>query len=430
MHDPEEQAMRNAFLAGIRAAPGISAESSTTYILKQYLAGKPGFDGLFEALHARQTADYTGSLPGKEARDRSTTYDTLHPELKRIAAEPSSTAGSAYVERVRELESEYKKSARLMPVLQELAIAQKNQLGPLVSFASKYDGAYRDAAPNAPLLDRIFTLLAWHTPLFSDDSKGVNDQRGLRRSIGLALLAEANQLAGLANPLDPQQPLRNLLPAKARDFGTLSQENYALPPEAEIDTRRAVRSGIITAMPGAILSGEESDGRLLERHLIAAFAPWGAGNIVAGHLVAGSLGGGNVDSNLAPLLGTFNTGDHGMRAPETAAATKLRAGEVIYYETTVTYGPILAPDGWEYQLPVTVTVVLRPLELKEGGNRTEIDDYTVAKDSRTWVLPHAWPTGQTQPSAPQGESSDRKGKGKRPQGGSGGSARGGKRTKT
>ncbi|WP_034299445.1 hypothetical protein, partial [Herbaspirillum sp. RV1423] len=140
-------------------------------------------------------------------------------------------------------------------------------------------------------------------------------------------------------------------------------------------------SEIITAKPGALFSGEKAEGRGLETEL----NKFSNRRFIAGHLVAGSLGGKFSDPNLTPLSETFNTEKTGMADPENEGRRRLANNEVIHYATHVTYGNAQRQD-WSAVLPTSLTVTISTLRVHdpENDDESELKNYTIPSKTQTY----------------------------------------------
>jgi DNA/RNA non-specific endonuclease len=212
--------------------------------------------------------------------------------------------------------------------------------------------------------DRVHNLVRWYLPLHTEAIKGIVNQNIVLAPMKDALAADAERLRNAISgtPLQPAVALIGMGPLNAQGFATWSS--------------------VVTGARGAVLSGEKATPRQAETDLTAAFGV----PVVAGHLVADTLGGKDAAANLTPMTSAFNTNAWGMQAPEATARARLALGQVIRYVTSVTYSAVHGRT-----LATQVHVTLETLALRDGGTATEIADYTKAGDALTWSQPLVWP---------------------------------------
>jgi len=225
---------------------------------------------------------------------------------------------------------------------------------------------------NAELTAEIGLLFAWYAPF------------ALKRCKGHINLASVTTC------------LETLLASRIEKLKNMTQGGAALPREALLNqhTPRAIAgdlgtfqlgvgSGIVTSKYGALKSGEKAEGRVLETLLTERSHD----TYVAGHIVAGSIGGkfAGANYNLTPLTNDFNTGPHGMQAPEHDARTRLSANQVIHYYGRVSYGNP-GPD-WHTYLPTHIGISLSTMKPRPGTDASDIASYTVSENTKHYPLP-------------------------------------------
>jgi len=226
---------------------------------------------------------------------------------------------------------------------------------------------------NAELVEEIRLLFAWYAPFASKRCKGHINLASVTTCLETLLTSHIERLTNMTQggATLPREALLNHHTPRtiAGDLGTF---------------QLGVGSGIVTSKYGALKSGEKADaGRGLESLLTAR-----AGNkYVAGHIVAGSIGGkfAGADYNLTPLTNGFNTGAHGMQAPEHDARQRLSANQVIHYYGRVSYGNP-GPD-WHVYLPTHIYISLSTMKPRAGADACDIASYTVSENTKTYPLP-------------------------------------------
>ncbi|WP_454766785.1 eCIS core domain-containing protein [Cupriavidus campinensis] len=224
---------------------------------------------------------------------------------------------------------------------------------------------------NPQLRDEVLTLFSWLIPLHDATITGIDNKNSLMYRIKICLVEKTGNLQNLATGA-PTLPMDSVI-----RYGPTTQI---------YGHHLATRSEIKTSLPGALKSGEPAGPRQIETNLTNHFQYPGNG-FVAGHLVADSLGGKNVTDNLSPFTNTFNTtgGVHGIRDPEIYALGRLKAGRVIFYSTTVTYGNA-GHHQWQWAVrPTRVQVRVALLGLAPGGNAQDIADYTQVAGEAIYV---------------------------------------------
>ena len=214
---------------------------------------------------------------------------------------------------------------------------------------------------NSDLRDEVLTLFSWLIPLHDKKITGLLNKESLMYRIKICLLEKTNAL-------------------KHRAAGTTLTPSGSLIRYGAMQVisgeQLGAKSEIKTALPGALKSGESATARDLETRLTNHFR-YPGNAFVAGHLVADSLGGKNVRENLTPITNKFNTsgGSNGIKGPEIEALRRLKAGRVIFYSTTVTYGNA-GSDTWQTAVrPTRIQIRLANLGLRPGGVATDIVDY-------------------------------------------------------
>ncbi len=221
---------------------------------------------------------------------------------------------------------------------------------------------------NARANQQILDIFSWLIPLHDGTAKGIANKQGFMASAKSTLSQLIGTLAAAAGRGQgaPLKPLLKIAPAT-------TIQGHQVGTQSEIRTSRA----------GALFSGEASVGRQLETDLSRmARVPF-----VAGHLVADSLGGILVNGNLTPITNTFNTtaGTKGIKDPENDGLRRTKAGQVIHYATTVAYGNRARTDLFA-TVPTAMTIKVSTLNLKSGGNPTNIKDYTTASNVKPYNL--------------------------------------------
>lgn len=301
--------------------------------------------------------EYPKSQAGKQvAYASASNYDDLKKRMDQLLGEEYKPVGAFattrpfYIEYIKDFTYEhlqkYKKLQELVKPF--LAIKEKTLNG------------------NPELTLQTLEIFSWLIPLQDETVKGLPNKDGLMKSMKM-LLSSNNQALKAAEgnaPLPDKALIRNKPP--------VTIQGYKLGVESEI----------ITAKAGAILSGEKAEiGRdlesLLTQHLMKKY--------VAGHMVAGSLGGKFRDDNLTPITNTFNTADYGMAGPENEARKRLNENKVIRYKTTVKYGNASKNDITAV-LPTQIKVEITTLGLREGGNPKKIRDYIEQTNPRVFTL--------------------------------------------
>lgn len=214
---------------------------------------------------------------------------------------------------------------------------------------------------NPTLRDNVLTLFSWLIPLHDRTITGIVNKESLMYRIKICLLEKTNELKNAVAGTQ-RMPSGSLIRYGAMQ--TISGEPLG------------TRSEIKTALPGALKSGDAATPRDLETRLTQYFNY--AGNaFVAGHLVADTLGGNDVRENLTPITNKFNTsgGVKGIKDPEIEALKRLKAGRVIFYSTTVTYGNAGNATWQKAVRPTRFQIRLANLGLVEDGVATDIADY-------------------------------------------------------
>ena len=222
--------------------------------------------------------------------------------------------------------------------------------------------SYPTKAGNPEIMAKIKNLFSWLIPLDRSIVKGVPNGSSLQNRLALLLTETIEQLqvqeGGVALPV---VPIINHKPTK-----TIGDQ--------EVGTE----SEIITSKAGARYSGEKAEGRGLE----TTISEQSGVRYVAGHLVAGSLGGKFADPNLTPITETFNTSGFGMQGPENGARIRLNGGKVIHYKATATYGNAERLD-WRKYVPTAIRVEYSNMDPVEGEDPQDMKSY--AKKSSTVV---------------------------------------------
>lgn len=223
--------------------------------------------------------------------------------------------------------------------------------------------------------DEIKDLFSWLIPLHDKTVKAVPDKDGIMRNITLMLESRFETLKELEGHtvLPTEAIIRHKPPKKiTAQIGEFLLKTYDL----------GVQSEIVASRLGAKLSGEKAEGRTLESELSKARYPL---RYVAGHLVADTIGGKFEDCNLTPITESFNTSKPGMKEPEDDARARLKAGKVIHYKATVTYGNESCGD-YRAVLPTAIRIEISTMDLKEGGEPKNIRDYCVRKETKAYSL--------------------------------------------
>ncbi len=239
----------------------------------------------------------------------------------------------------------------------------KEYITPLKSISSKTIGE------NMPIVTEILNLFHWLMPLHDRAVRGVANTQSLMQRMKICLHSKIDTLWAAnkgKNPLPDDALIRKNATTKISgyDLGTVSE----------------IKTGII----GALKSGETATPRYLETQLTEHYR----NRYVAGHLVADTLGGKNTAYNLTPMTNTFNTsgGSNGIKAPENDALRRLKARKVIFYRSEAIYGNKSSEHWYQAVKPTRFVIRVTDLNLKEGGEPTDIEDYNIIANERIYVL--------------------------------------------
>ncbi|GAA80815.1 DNA/RNA non-specific endonuclease [Pseudoalteromonas sp. BSi20495] len=296
--------------------------------------------------------DFNEAEPGKKISAVNFNYNELKVLIK------SYVDGTVYMWAFDKYREIYKSA------IAKFTIEKLKGYKKLKEYVSPFLNIKKETLESAPEIAReIFELFSWLIPLHENDVKGINDINGLQARLKQLILEKINYLK--------ESEGLEVLPKGAiiKNQQPITIGEYQL----------GVNSEIITAKPGALYSGEVSEGRLLETELNQKVNGY---KFIAGHLVASTLGGKFKSENLTPMSNLFNTSN--MSAPENDGRGRLNEGKVIYYNAAVEYGNKTKTDGTEV-LPSSISIEVSTMVTNGDASADEIRNYTKKIDIKTYT---------------------------------------------